>query len=177
MRRIVKLTAAIICLILSSMVLFGCAKQSPDSGHETKQTDYDVNEVKCVYNMGDQDAAELDVFSSDGTVKIYKVAPYSDSGVNLFEFEIPSDDKCTIKEITISNDEWNNIVNAVKSSDFMDLPEELPKVEAYDGSTCYIEVDTSIGKHKSGGYCAGRGSGKKHERFYSVRSVLSGLTK
>ncbi|MBO4903277.1 MAG: hypothetical protein J5518_10825 [Lachnospiraceae bacterium] len=134
-----------------------------------------MKEVRCVYNYGDTDKAELDIFTPDGTVKQYRIAPYSDSGIDLFGGEIPSDDKCERNEFTISQDEWNSIADAVKSSDFMSLPEELPEVEAYDGSTRYIEVVTSIGDHRSGGYCAGNGSGKEHERFYSVKSVLNGF--
>ena len=52
-------------------------------------------------------------------------------------------------ETTISENEWNSIVDAVKSSNFMGLPGELPEVEADDGSTCYIEVKTSAGDHNS----------------------------
>ena len=164
----VKLTVAFICVVLSTVVLYGCA---------TQPSDYEVEEVRCVYNYGDMDKAELDVFTSDGAVKWYIVSPYSDSGINLFKGEIPSDDKCVIEEFTISPDEWNTITETIKNSDFMNLPEELPEVEAYDGSTCYIEVVTSIGEHRSGGYCAGNGSGKKHEQFYSVKRTLTDLVK
>ncbi len=106
----------------------------------------------------------------------YIVNSYSGSGIDLFSGEIPSDTtKFNLEEITLTDEEWNNIVNTVKNSDFMDLPEELPEVEAYDGSTCYIEIETTTGTHRSGGYCAGNGSGKEHERFYFVKSVLLDL--
>ena len=59
----------------------------------------------------------------------------------------------------------------------MSLPKELPKVEAYDGSTCYIEIRTSEGDHISGGYCAGRGTGKDHQRFYNIESALKNVIK
>ena len=165
-RAAVKPKVVLLCVIFLAAALSGCG---------SKPADYDVQEVRCVYNYGDMDKAELDVFTPDGTVTRYVVAPYSDSGINLFEGQIPTDEQCRRKDLTISPDEWNTIVEALKSSDFMNLPEDLPKVEAYDGSTWYIEVDTSIGKHRSGGYCAGNGSGKEHERFYSVKSVLFDL--
>ena len=168
MRRTVKQTVIFLCALFSIVALYGCGSQP---------VDYDVQEVRCVYNYGDMDKAELDIFTPDGTVEQYILAPYSDSGIDLFEGEIPPDEKCEKKESTISPDEWNAIVEAVKSSDFMNLPEELPEVEAYDGSTWYIEVKTSIGEHRSGGYCAGNGSGKEHERFYRVKSVLFDLVR
>lgn len=164
MRRKVNTVGLFISALLIATALCACS--------DTEQSDYDVTEVSCVYSFGDQDGAELDVFSADGTLTQYEIVPYSDSGINLFEGEIPSDDKCYKKTRTISDDEWNEIINAVKDSSFIDLPEELPEVEANDGSTCYIKVKTSIGDYRSGGYCAGRGSGKKHEQFYSVKKVL-----
>ena len=165
-RRSVKSAVVFIYAIICVAILYGCS---------SKPSDYDVEEVICVYNYGDIDKAELDIFTSDGTVQQYIVGPYSDSGVDLFNGEVPSDDKCERKEFTVSLEEWNNVVDAIKSSDFLTLPEELPEVEAYDGSTCYIEVKTSIGDHRSGGYCAGSGSGNKHERFYNVKKVLFDL--
>ena len=162
-----KLKTLLICIALAAVTLSGCGKTSSPSPEE-----YDVEEVRCVFNYGDQDGAELDIFKADGTVTQYIITPYSDSGIDMFAGEIPSDSECEKKESTISGDEWETIVAAVKDSDFFSLPEELPKVEAYDGSTCYIEIVTTAGNHRSGGYCAGNGSGKEHERFYSVRSLL-----
>ena len=184
-----KLIALIMCMILCMTAFYGCAEKDSGQGAEgqqnteanqnteAKQTDYDIKIVKCIYNYGDQDKAEMDVFSSDKSVRSYIVNSYSDSGIDLFSGEIPSDNNtnCDIEEITLTDEEWNNIVNAVKDSNFMDLPDELPKVKANDGSTCYIEIETTTGTHRSGGYCAGNGSGKEHERFYSVKSVLYGL--
>ena len=163
-----KPTVIFVYALLCAMILYGCS---------SKSSDYDVEEVMCVYNFGDMDKAELDVFTADGTVKQYIIASYSDSGVDLFHGEIPSDDKCERKESTISQEEWNHVVDTIKSSDFLTLPKELPEVEAYDGSTWYIEVKTSIGDHRSGGYCAGNGSGDKHQRFYDVKRALLDLIK
>ena len=169
------LFSAVLCLT----ILGGCAGNGIDvtATKGKKQADYEVKEVRCVYNLGDQDGAELDVFRSDGTLTCYTISPYSDSGVDFFTCEIPPDDKCNIKESKLEDDEWDNIVNAVKDNKFVDLPEELPEVGAQDGSTCYIEVETSEGSFRSGGYCAGNGSGKKHKRFYGVKSVLMEITR
>ncbi len=163
MRKIRVVSALIILLALFTS---GCGGQH----------DYDVNKVTYVFNSGDQDGAELDVYSSDCTVIKYAIRPYSDSGVDLFKGEIPSDDQCDKEEYTISQDDWNSIVNAVNENRFMALPEELPEVEATDGSTRYIEVFTSEGDHRSGGYCAGNGSGKEHQRFSEVVSALQKAT-
>ena len=169
-----RLACVLFSTVLCVVFLGGCSGNGIDVTETKgkKQADYDVKEVRCVYNFGDQDGAELDVFRSDGTLTCYTISPYSDSGVDLFICEIPPDDKCNIKESKLEDDEWDNIVNAVKDNKFVDLPEELPEVGAQDGSTCYIEVETSEGSFRSGGYCAGNGSGKKHKRFYGVKSVL-----
>ena len=164
-RKIRGWTALFLCMAFVAITFAGCGK-----------TDYEITEVRQVFHYGDRDGAELDVYTADGTVKQYIIVPYSDSGIDLFAGEIPSEDACQTAEATLSQEEWNAIVDVVKSSDFMSLPEELPEVEAYDGSTCYIEVDTSVGSHRSGGYCAGNGSGQKHQRFYMVRSVLIDMT-
>ncbi len=154
-----------ICLVLSVLMLGGCGTHK----------EYNVSEVSYMSCYGDRDGAKLIIISSDKNVKEYVVEPYSDSGIDLFKGEIPSEDQCTIKEYTISEDEWNGLVEAINTSDFMSLPEELPKVSADDGSTSYIEVVTSEETHKSGGYCAGGGSGDEHKRYSQVHSKLYGI--
>ncbi len=172
-RRVVKLTGLLLQMALYAMILAGCTPKDA----EIPQPDYEVKAVKCIYNYGDQDGAEEDIYAADGSVKQYIIVPYSDSGIDLFGEDLPSDDTCEKKEYTISEDEWDTIVNAVKSNNFMTLPEELPEVEAYDGSTCYIEIETSVGTHRSGGYCAGNGSGEEHQRFYNVKKALMDMEK
>ncbi len=152
--------------VLIALFLSGCGEQP----------DIDVKQVSLVFNYGDIDGAELDVFSADGTVKEYIVRPTTGSGVDLFGGEIPTEDQCEMKEYTISPEDWDSIVNAVKESNFMKLSEELPKVEAYDGSTRYLEIVTSEGTHRVGGYCAGNGAGKEHQRFAAILEALRGVT-
>lgn len=166
-------------LSLSLLLLTACAggigvKENADDGPDKV---YDVQKVIITYNLGDIDGAEMDVFTPDGVVKIYQVQPYSDSGIDLFAGEVPPENKSRVKEVTISEDDWNSIVAAINDNKFMKLPEELPEVEAMDGSTSYIIVETTEGTHKSGGYCAGNGSGKKHKRYSEVKKVLFGFTK
>ena len=175
--------ALLVTLSLCIFVLSGCNENggegSNNTGSETagsessgSKTTYDVKKVTYTFHLGDQDGAEMDVYSSDLTVKKYIVQPYSESGVDLFAGEIPPDNKCDIKTGTISQDDWNKIVDSINDNDFMSLPEELPKVDAMDGSTCYIEVEAAEGTNRSGGYAAGNGSGKEHERFQNVKSTI-----
>ena len=167
--RLGKKCALCVSMVLLAFSVNGCGEPSD---HDI----YDIEQVSLIFNYGDQDGAELDVFNSDGTVKKYIVQPYSDGGIDLFEGGIPAEDQCNTEEYTISADDWNSIVNAVNENGFMKLPEELPEVEATDGSTRYIEVITSDGTHRSGGYCAGNGNGKEHQRFSEIVKALKNVT-
>ena len=151
-----------VCGALITLMMSGCGKHS----------EYDVKQISYVHSYGGMDGAELDVITSDGVVRKYTVQPYSDSEVDLFEGEIPSENQSDIEEYTISEDNWNSMVDAINDNGFMQLPEELPNVEASDGSSRYIEVVTSEGIHKVGGYCAGDGTGPKHQRFSQIREVI-----
>ena len=164
-RRTIKAVHIFLCIIICLMIFCGC------SNNETPK-DYIVEEVKCMVMYGDRDGAEIDIYKADGPVKQYIIVPYSDSGIDFYADDIPSDNNIDVKEYSISEDEWNSIADVIKSNDFMSLPEELPEVEAYDGATCYIEIKTSEGNHVSGGYCAGNGTGKEHQRFYNIRRTL-----
>ena len=161
----------LIVLSLSMLLLSGCTGK----GQNNSKVTYDIKKVTCTYNFGDQDGAEMDVYSSDLSVKKYILQPYSDSGVDLFAGEIPPEDKCVPEESAITAEDWNSLVDSINNNEFMDLPEELPEVEASDGSTCYITVETTTGTHKTGGYCAGNGTGKAHKRFGEVRTVIYSL--
>lgn len=169
-RRIIKVADILACMMFCMMILSGCSGKG-------MQSDYVVQEVKCMFHYGDRDGAEVDIYNADGSVKQYIITPYSNSGINIFAGEVPSDNECKVVEYAISEDEWNHIADTIKSNDFMKLPEELPKVEANDGSTCYIEIMTSKGNHRSGGYCAGNGTGKEHQRFYNIRGTLKNAIK
>ena len=151
-------------LSLGVLLIGGCAGTGSSKAPEV------INKVTCTYNLGDIDGSEMIVVTSDLTVTTYTV--YSDSSVNLFAGEIPGENECEMKESAITEEDWNRITDAINDNGFMKLPEELPKVEAYDGSTCYITVEAESGTHRSGGYCAGNGSGKEHSRFYEVKKVL-----
>ena len=140
--------------------------------NSTPETVYDVTKVIEVYDFGSLDSAEMDIYTPDGVIKSYIVPGYSDSSIDLFSGEIPSGKGCTVEERTISEEDWNSIVDSINDNQFMDLPEELPEVEADDGAYHYITVETTNGIHTSGGYCAGNGTGEEHQRFYGVKSIL-----
>lgn len=158
-----------LCMMLCIVFMNGCAQK--------EKVIYDVKKITCTFNLGDQDGARMYIFSADGLVTGYEIMPYSNSGVNLFAGEIPSEDKCNKKEYTISEDDWKSIVDAINSNEFMELPEEFPKENIMDGSYHYIEVETTQGVHRSGGYGAGTGKGKDHERFMAIWSLLSSYRK
>ena len=169
-----KLSGLFACAMLCLMTLSACTSIGNNSlatGNNSLAAS-DVTKVTCVYNFGSMDGAEMDVYTPDGTLTMYVIQPYSGSSVDLFAGEVPSEDECEIKELTFTNDDWNSIVDAINKNNFMNLPEELPKVEADDGSSYYITVETTSGTHKSGGYCAGNGIGNKHERFGEVKMLL-----
>ena len=85
-RRFTRLACVLFSTVLCVVFLGGCSGNGIDvtETNGKKQVDYEVKEVRCVYNFGDQDGAELDVFRSDGTLTCYTISPYSDSGVDLF---------------------------------------------------------------------------------------------
>ena len=170
-RRIKCIVSSVACIALCIMTLSGCTFEGFNS-----KADYDVKTVTCVFNYGEIDKAEMDIYSSDGTVTKYIIAPYYDCGVNLFVGEIPPEYICKPEVYTISEEDWNSIVDAINETRFMELPNQLPGVEAFDGSDCYIKVETADSVHQTGGYCAGQSDQSEHQKFKKVRDALRNVT-
>lgn len=93
-------------------------------------------------------------------------------GYHYFDDEMPDENEYSSKWIDLSPEGWDKLINSLVDNKFEGLPEDMHVDGICDGATYYIEVKTEDGTCLSGGYGAGHGSGKKHERFYNVVAAI-----
>ncbi len=163
--KIIKKTIAVLAisfLLIAQLTGCGMGSKEPLTG---------VTKVSFLGTGGDVDSATVCILTNDLRVKVYDVWSYSDSDFDFYSGEIPGDEYLE-EEYTVSEEAWDKLMKALGQNDFMSMPDKLPKVEAYDGSSKYILVETSAGSHLSGGYEAGNGRGRAHKRYAKVQKAF-----
>jgi hypothetical protein len=134
-----------------------------------------VEKVTFIHYFGDSHTIEMYILTSDFHLQKYVINPKDDSQIDLLGGEMPSKDEYIVEEREITESEWGNLVNILSRVDFMELEEELPRSEAYDAPSYYIQVETADDTHSSGGYNAGEGRDKANKRFKEILDEIRGI--
>ena len=161
MKKTVATLLAVILLI--PLTLTGCSTQQNSSTSDVQKITY-----VCDYGYG---LSEMYVFTSDYTMKKYRI--YSDSSER---YGLPKNGNELAVERQITKDNWNTLIDVLNKNDFMELPEELSGNDMPDDLTCYIQVETADGVHKSGGTMAGYGEDEANKRFNAIQRELNNIT-
>ena len=157
----ISITLLISCL-LGIIVLSSC----------NTRNDLEVTKIIFMYTGGDIDKSEVYVFTPDLTISHQIITPAANLS-KISEFPLSKDDVVEEESLTITNNFWQSIVNALKRNDFIALPEEITTADpGYDFSDYYIYVETSKGSHLAGGYAAGYGNDANNRRFADVHSYI-----
>jgi len=180
MKKLFKITAILMCLI----ILAACGKnenpvqrgegseEDPDSAAISDASEFE--QITYLVCTGDPAAYIVYVITPD-RITTYDFTRYwmnATGGYHYFDDEMPDEDEYSSQWIDLSPEGWERIVGSVIDNKFEKLPEDMRVDDIYDGATYYIEVKTEDETHLSGGYGAGHGSGKKHERFYNVVAAI-----
>ncbi|MCR5292453.1 MAG: hypothetical protein K6E28_06160 [Eubacterium sp.] len=157
----------IIIAVIAVLALAGCGAGSQSRGP------LDVKKVTYVAYNGELPQAEVYVLTPDYKVTQYSVETDTEGHYDYLAGELPSEDKYEMKEYEISESEWTNLVNILTRVNFMEIKEELPYSEGTcDAGSFYIQVETSEGIHKSGGYAAGIEKDSDNRRFEEARTTV-----
>ena len=124
--------------------------------------------------IGDPAAYEVYIIDDEKIIR-YDFTSYWTSatgGYYYFEDPLPSEDEYETEEFPIIENGWEEIVNVLHDEKFYKLPEDMTYDDVMDGVSAYIEVETDGETYFSGGYCAGMGTGKKHERYWQIKHTI-----
>lgn len=186
-KNVIALLAGVLLVPLS---LAGCSMQENGSPtHTTTPTpspsatnaqESDLPKITYVVVGGDGMIFRMYVLTPDYTVKRYDLNLEYYNQYDFFAGELPPEGEYRVDKYQISEENWNALVGAINENNFAELPEELPEDEegmpVLDGTTYYIQVETSDGVHKSGGYEAGRWDDKENKRFRAIQEKLDSIT-
>jgi len=113
------------------------------------------------------------VITPDGAVKDYDfTSQWISNNFNFFTDLLPSEDEYSVREWRLAEGDWTRIVQALEENHFLELPEEVDTVDAYDFPSYYIEVEVNGVTHGSGGYVASEGASKSSQRLQEVFGTI-----
>ena len=133
----------------------------------------DVQRIALFRCIPDFPKLEVFVVSSEYAVEYYDFTTYWTQNVyDYFSDPLPPENEYTSSELRITEDDWNQIVEALRQNRFLALPETLRPVNGYDFPTIYIEIEAGGVVHKSGGYGAGYNGDRLSRRFKNILDVI-----
>ncbi len=164
-----KIKKIMITLFVSSLLcvltLTGCSTRN----------NLEVTKIIYIHTSGDIDKSDVYIFTSDLSLH-HQVLTASFDISNLSRFPLAKEDVLDEEYLTIIENDWESIINALKRNDFMTLPEKItPSNQGYDYPTYYIYVETDEESHLSGGYGAGQGKEEYNRRFEDVRFYIESV--
>ena len=165
-----KLMAALLAACLfGALVLAGCF-----AGGGAKGEGCEVTRIILVRTGGDVSTLDAYVFESDLSLTHVSLAPDTDLSHMGEESPWPEEAEISRKWQSISEADWQGIVDAIGEVDFMSFPEAIKVSDlVLDAPFYYINVKTTEGCHESGGYAAGFGSDEPNERFSQLHEALN----
>ena len=183
----------IICLLTVMMLviaLAGCGKQTAGAqpGGESAG---DPEPVTVTDGLGYEQVTYLVCTGYPASYIVYVITPdmiteynfteyWMNHRYNYFESEMPDESDYSSKSYALSSEGLDTLTESLVENKFEKLPEDLSVDDIYDGPCYDIEVLTADGSHRSGGYCAGLGSGWnafRHERYHNVIITLHEVIK
>lgn len=165
-----KLMAALLVAgLFGAVALAGCA-----AGGEAKNESCEVTRIVLVSTGGDGNTLDAYVFEPEPSLTHVSLAPDTDLSHVGEESPWPEEAELSRERLSISEADWQGLVDVVDKVDFMDLPEVIKVSDlVLDTPSYYINVKTTEGSHESGGYAAGFGSDEPNERFDKLHEALN----
>ena len=165
-----KLMAALLVAgLFGAVALAGCA-----AGGEAKNESCEVTRIVLVSTGGDVNTLDAYVFEPEPSLTHVSLAPDTDLSHVGEESPWPEEAELSRERLSISEADWQGLVDVVDKVDFMDLPEVIKVSDlVLDTPSYYINVKTTEGSHESGGYAAGFGSDDPNERFGKLHEALN----
>lgn len=168
----------VMMLILS---LAGCGKtdsgsqSAGNSGSGNVTASSEIEQITYMKCTGDPASYIAYVITSDKITK-YNLTDYwmhAPGGYDFFEDGLPDESEYTSYSYKLGPGGWSNIVDAFADNKFVALPEDMKADGICDGPSYDIELKTADGTFRSGGYSAGLGTGKEHERYHEIVVTLN----
>lgn len=163
------MTALLVAGLFGTLALAGCF-----SGGEAKNEGCEVTRVILVSTGGDVNTLDAYIFESDPSLTHVCLAPDTDLSHVGEESLWPEEAELSRERLSISEADWQGLVDVVDKVDFMTLPEVIMVSDlVLDAPSYYINVKTTEGSHESGGYAAGFDSDDPNERFDKLHEALN----
>lgn len=176
-----KTIAALLAGILFiPLTLAGCSTQengssgatatSTPSLSATAMQENNLPKITYVVSTASSATVRMYVLTADYTVKEYLMKGTEFFGnYDFFAGELPPEHRYELTEYTISEEDWNALMNTINENNFAELPEKLPDGGVYDGASTYMQVETVDGVHKTGGYAPADGGSDESKRYRAIR--------
>ena len=139
----------------------------------------DVKKVTYYVGGGDTRSANVYEITPDKFVCYeFKNTTSLKEGYDYFADGLPDSKEYTVSNGEVAEDQWTNLVLNLTRVNFMELPAELPEpTDVLDGTTYYIQVETSDGVNKSGGYEVAYENDSDNRRFKQVQDAIESIIK
>ena len=155
--KIMKIMLSILCFIILITSFAGC-----------KSVDYEVERVATYRVVSDPYSYSICIAEKDLKVVVYDVTSYGLNNIIDDPIGLSLSSREHIKdEYTISQDEWDNVVNILEKNRFMDMSSNLDAEGVTDGCVYYIDVTLKDKSHTVGGYEPNY-AGKEGQRFMTL---------
>ena len=163
------MTALLVAGLFGAVALAGCS-----AGGGAKGEGCEVTRIVLVHTGGDVNTLDAYIFEPDPSLMHVCLAPDTDLSHVGERSPWPEEAELSRERLSISEADWQGVVDVVDEVDFMALPEVIKVSDlVLDAPSYYINVKTTEGSHESGGYAAGFGSDDPNERFDKLREALN----